>query len=119
MKVLVVEDELLIGMDLVAMLEEWGYAASGPHQSAEAASEAIEDEVPDLAILDVNLGQGKTSMPVAERLKAAGTPFLFLSGYERSRYDRERTLAEAPHLRKPVTERALRGILAEIALSDE
>jgi DNA-binding response OmpR family regulator len=35
---------------------------------------------PDVAVLDVNLGQG-TSMPLARELIAAGIPFIFATGY--------------------------------------
>lgn len=41
MKVLVLEDELIVGMDLVMLLEEWGHTVSGPHQSPQDAIDAI------------------------------------------------------------------------------
>ena len=113
-RVMVVEDELLIGMDLVAMLEDWGYATSGPHRSPEEALRAIEEDAPDAAILDVNLGDGKTSMPVARVLHASGRPFAFLSGYDPSRYLSGDLAVRAPHLRKPVSENALRELVAQM-----
>jgi len=113
--VLVVEDELLIGMDLVMLLEEWGYATSGPHRTPEAAIRAVRTDHPDLAILDVNLGGGQTSLTVAQALHDAGKPFLFLSGYSPGRYADEALIARTTCLQKPVSERALRGALAERA----
>jgi CheY-like chemotaxis protein len=115
---MVVEDELLIGMDLVAMLEDWGYATSGPHQSPSQALRAIEEDAPDVAILDVNLGNGQTSMQVAQALDATDTPFAFLSGYEPSRYFKGDAVRHARHLRKPVSESALRDLVAEMTRSD-
>lgn len=40
----------------------------------------IDRDLPDLAVLDVNLA-GELSMPVAERLHAEGIPFVFATGY--------------------------------------
>lgn len=115
MKVLVVEDEVIVGMDLVMMLEEWGYEVEGPYRSSGEALESITRFRPGLAILDVNLGRGDTSLPMAEELHARGTPFLFLTGYSPSRYADQAAFNTAPHLRKPVNERALRSLLVEIS----
>ena len=56
-RVLVVEDEALIAMDLQALLEEAGYQVLGPANSSAAALALIDNEEPDVALLDVNLGR--------------------------------------------------------------
>lgn len=114
-RVLLVEDEFLIGMDLAMFLEEWGYVVDGPHGSSAKAIAAIEKDPPDLAILDVNLGRDDTSLPIAQMLHGQGRPFLFLTGYDPSRYADHALIREAPHLRKPVNEAHLRALLAGLA----
>tara|TARA_R110002020_G_scaffold26514_34_gene86075 strand:- start:10159 stop:10545 length:387 start_codon:yes stop_codon:yes gene_type:complete len=114
-RVLLTEDEILIGMDLAMMLEDWGYVVDGPHGSSRQAMEALNLNAPDLAILDVNLGNNDTSLPIAQELNKRDAPFIFLTGYNPSRYAGDDVLKNAPHMRKPVQEHALRKLLDEIA----
>ena len=79
LKVLVLDDEPMILMDLVFSLEDLGAVALDARSVADALG-WIEREPPDVAILDVNLGRGATCKPVAERLRAMGVPFLLHSG---------------------------------------
>ncbi len=95
-------------------LEEWGYVADGPHSTPSEAIGAIDVFQPDIAILDVNLGNGATSLSIAERLSEAGTPYLFLTGYNSSRYADQERFQQAPNLRKPVSEVQLRQTLAKL-----
>ncbi|MFC3613652.1 response regulator [Lutimaribacter marinistellae] len=113
-KVLVVEDELIIGMDLVMTLEDWGYRAEGPLNSVAKALDSIENETPDIAILDVNLGKTETSMPLAERLTELGIPYVFLTGYDPARYENGPENLHAPYLRKPLDQGALQDLLQEM-----
>lgn len=115
LKILVVEDELLVGMDLVMLLEEWGHDPVGPLKNVDDAFAAMAKDLPDLGILDVNLGNDETSLPLAKALAEEQVPFVFLTGYEPSRYAGDPALRNALHLRKPVSERALREFLAEVA----
>ena len=78
-RVLVLEDEPIILMDLSFAVEGAG-AKPVPARSAVEALSAIDDGVPDVAVLDVNLGRGKTCKEVAERLRALGVPFVLHSG---------------------------------------
>ena len=80
LRVLVVEDEIMIRMLLEDMLGELGYtitAAAG--RIDEALSFAREADF-DFAILDINLN-GETVYPVADALAARGLPFVFSTGY--------------------------------------
>jgi len=106
-------------MDLVMLLEEWGYEARGPLRTPREALEAIEEKPPDLGILDVNLGNGETSLPIAEVLASDGIPFVFLTGYDPARYSSEEAFGRAPHLRKPVAQGTLRNLLLEILPQDK
>lgn len=79
LRVLVLEDEPLILMELCFALEDHGADPVSANTVAKALS-ALEDSAPDAAILDVNLGRGTTCEPVAKALRARGIPFLIHSG---------------------------------------
>jgi CheY-like chemotaxis protein len=89
-RILVVEDEYLIAINLQDALENAGSIVVGPVPSVDKALQAIDSESHiDAAVLDVNLG-GALSYGVADKLIARKIPFVFTSGYEdnvlRSRY---------------------------------
>ena len=81
-KVMIVEDELLVAMLLEEALVEHGCEIVGPFSTVETALQAARDVVAHVAVLDVNL-RGKRVYPVAELLEARGIPFLLMSGYGR------------------------------------
>lgn len=108
MKVLVVEDNAVIGYDLVAMLEGWGYVARGPFASNEEALAEIAVFDPDAAILDIQLKGGVTSEPVAVDLRRRGTPFLCLTGFDRDYYRTMSVFSGIPLFVKPTEAEALR-----------
>jgi CheY-like chemotaxis protein len=79
-RVLLVEDQAIIAMDVEYMLTDCGVASVDTAASVDEALVLMEAARPDAAVLDLNLG-GHTSLPVAERLKMAGIPFVFATGY--------------------------------------
>src|SRR6516225_4719859 len=80
-RVLVVEDDYLVAMDIVRALERAGAEVIGPAPAVEAALDALARTVVDGAILDINLG-GEMAFPVADALTARGVPFIFATGYD-------------------------------------
>lgn len=98
-RVLVVEDEFVIALDLAQQLEEAGFQVSGPASNEAKALSLIDQEPPDIALLDINLGCGTTSYGIARRLIARHIPFAFLSGYSGVQIDAEFT--DVPVLAKP------------------
>ena len=79
-RILVVEDEYLIALELHDVLTSAGYRVLGPARDIDAALAMLNAERPDAAILDVNLA-GQWVTPVAEVLQAASVPFILASGY--------------------------------------
>jgi CheY-like chemotaxis protein len=80
LRVLVVEDEMLVAMNIEDMLLDLGHEVAGLASRLEPAlSLAAEGEF-DIAMLDVNLA-GQPSFPVADVLIRRGIPFLFATGY--------------------------------------
>lgn len=77
-RVLLVEDEPVIGMDLAMTLSDFGAIVDGPHATVEAAMERL-NPVPDVALLDINL-RHSTTEHLAAHLRKIGVPFVVLSG---------------------------------------
>lgn len=82
-RILVVEDEYLIAMDLADRLGDLGAEVIGPAGSVAQALEIVESGACriDGAVLDVNLRDERV-YPVADALTARGVRFVFASGYD-------------------------------------
>jgi CheY-like chemotaxis protein len=80
LRVLVVEDEAVIGILIEDILLDLGCGCVDLASSVEGALGVLEDASPDFAFLDINLS-GRKSYPVADVLKARGIPFVFVSAY--------------------------------------
>jgi 5-methyltetrahydropteroyltriglutamate--homocysteine methyltransferase len=104
MRVLVVEDEFLLAMDLQQMLEGLKVEVCGPVGRPGEALALAQAEPLDGAFLDINLSNGD-SFGIAEVLRARGIPFAFLTGYQQLRLPGG--LGGSPRLIKPVQETEL------------
>ncbi|WP_349644154.1 response regulator [Rhodopseudomonas sp. WA056] len=104
--VLIVEDEFLIAMDLARMIEGDGWTVIGPVPSVQQALRLLEDGLPTVAMLDVNLG-GEVVTPVAEKLRAHNIPFAIASAYDKPENVGGAILAGVPNVGKPTNERRL------------
>ena len=78
-RILLVEDDVLIGMMLVDMFDALGYPEPEQATSVEDALAAIAAGPVDAALIDINLGETK-GWPVADALAARDIPFAFTSG---------------------------------------
>lgn len=97
--VLIVEDEFLMAMDLKLLLEHHGWRVIGPVATVRDALRLLEDEVPTVALLDVNLG-AELVTPLAEILKARDVPFAVASAYDKPEQFGGEVLAGAPNAGK-------------------
>ena len=79
LRVLVVEDEVLLSMLLEDMLEQLGHEVARVCTDNATALAALEEEAFDLVVLDLNL-HGERSEPVAARLREKQVPFIIASG---------------------------------------
>ena len=80
-RVLVVEDEAIVALVLVAGLRSDGWDIIGPASTLKAAYQLLaEGMTPDVALLDLNL-DGAPIYPLAQVLQARNIPFAFYSGY--------------------------------------
>jgi len=79
-RVLVVEDEMLILMDIEGMLTDLGCESVTAAATIDQAAALIDAGVFDLAMLDIDLN-GSKSHVLADKLAARGVPFVFSTGY--------------------------------------
>ena len=98
MRVLIAEDEFLVGVQLEEDLRSAGCSIVGPFSTLEAATRASRRERFDLAILDINLNGDKV-YPLADELSSRGVPFIFLSGYVSAALPER--FRESPQIAKP------------------
>ena len=99
--VLLVEDSLIIAMDAEDILARLGAERVTTVSSIQQALDEIERERFALAVLDVNLGT-ETSLPIADRLREVGVPYVFATGYG-DQLDLPAEHAGATVIQKPYT----------------
>lgn len=80
LRLLIVEDEMMVSMLLEDMLHDMGHEVVGPVTKLEAAVEKAAVADIDGAVLDLNLN-GVNTYPVADVLQKRGIPFIFATGY--------------------------------------
>jgi CheY-like chemotaxis protein len=80
LRILVVEDDAVVGMLLAEMLEAMGHDICSIEATEADAVSAADRCKPDLMIVDVLLGDGNGVSAVAEILRAGPVPHLFVSG---------------------------------------
>jgi CheY-like chemotaxis protein len=107
-RVLVVEDEALVAMELTQILIAAGAQVSGPVGDVDHALALVEAGGIDRALLDINLA-GRMVTPVASALSRKSIPFIYLTGYQEPDVDGGLVL------RKPANVAALLGALASQA----
>ncbi len=81
-KVLIVEDEPLIAEDIGEYLTNIDYAVDAIVHNKEDAIEFLKTNLPDIALLDINLGGNMDGFTIAEYInKKCNFPFLYLTSY--------------------------------------
>ena len=108
-RILVVEDEPMIGFYLEDLLEALGWQSIGVATRVNQALRLLETETPDAAILDVNL-HGERSYPVADLLAARQIPYLFATGYGDTEHPEQHR--GVPTITKPYTLHEVESALA-------
>ena len=82
-RVLIVEDDYILAEDLREQLLSCGAVVMGPVAAVADALALLEaGPAPDMAVLDIGLGDNETVYPVADALRARGIPFVFATGYD-------------------------------------
>lgn len=104
LKILLVEDQLVIAMDAEMMLAGKGASTIETAASPTEALNKLTHFTPDAAVLDVNLGT-ETSLAIAQELSRRNIPFIFATGYGDNIMVPQSF--SAPTIRKPYDENTL------------
>ena len=112
LRILIVEDEALVAMEIEGMIEMMGHEPVGHADDLASAIESAESAQPDLALVDIQLSRGSSGLDVAAALKERGVPVMFVTG--NCPTERGRGLALGC-LHKPITDRSLGATLGAAA----
>jgi CheY-like chemotaxis protein len=110
LRILVIEDDFLVGETVLAMLEDEGADVVGPIGSVDEALAFVAEQAEALSgvVLDLNL-HGTKSYPIADALMRRKVPFVFMTGYGRDALDEAHR--NCPHCIKPATRHVLLAAL--------
>lgn len=79
--VLICEDDAILAADLVMSVEDLGHRVLAVCSNAHDALKTAEQEVPDVAFIDLELADGHTGGGIAQALQAMGAKVIVLSGH--------------------------------------
>jgi DNA-binding response OmpR family regulator len=110
-RVLLVEDQVLVSMLVEDELMEAGYTIVGPFSTCAAALAWLEQDTPDLAILDLQLRDGPCT-EIARELQARNVGFAIFSGAMKAHA--AAIFQDAPWIEKPSRLDQLKTVLADL-----
>jgi putative nucleotidyltransferase with HDIG domain/PAS domain S-box-containing protein len=116
-RVLVVEDEAVLVLDLRKCLDRLGYAVAGVATSGRLALAMVEELAPDLILMDIMLGDDMDGVEAARRIRERyALPVVFLTALsDTATLQRAGAVGPYGYVTKPFEDRDLRTAL-EIAL---
>ncbi|MDB5651841.1 MAG: hypothetical protein JWL62_3361 [Hyphomicrobiales bacterium] len=116
LRILIVEDEFLIALDLEDLLTEFGYSVCGIASSADDAEQMAGELKPDLILTDIQLARGSSGIEAARSIQARfHIPSVFLSAQAEECTQAEIAPMSLGCLQKPCLPSKLRSTLADAA----
>lgn len=108
-KIVVVEDEIIIADNLCETLESLGYEVFEPAISFSEGKELIDSVKPDIAILDIHLSGRKDGIDLAKYIRENhDIPFIFLTSFaDKSTLERAKQVNPPAYLVKPFNKEEL------------
>ncbi|MGB0175772.1 MAG: response regulator [Owenweeksia sp.] len=118
-KVLIVEDEVLVGRDIAARLKNAGYHIVDCVDTGREALHTLEKEMADIVLLDINLIGDMDGIETAEKIRARyELPIIFLTSLsDQETAERAKNARPAAYMLKPFNERQLH-IAIQLAVSN-
>ena len=113
--VMLVEDEVLVLLDLAEMVESFGLTIHSECTNLSEGFEALEQSVPDLALLDINVAREHV-WPLARELKKRGCRIIFLSA-DLSHSELRDEFATCGRVEKPATLNDIRAALQKTSIA--
>lgn len=103
--ILIVEDELIIAEDMKGMLQETGYQVIGIATDNDEAKKILSTRIPDIALVDINLGRGDDGISLARLIREKyDIPIIFITSLSDKRtVERARQVRPEGYIVKPFT----------------
>lgn len=116
-KVLIVEDEIIIGEDLKYRLQQFGYTVCACVTSGEEALNVVETEEPDIILMDIVLSGRLDGIATAELIRSRReTPVIFITAYaEEEKLERAKLTLPFGYILKPFQDRDVK-VTVDMAL---
>ncbi len=116
-RILVVEDEIIVAMDIANTLRSLGHEVTDTVPSGEQAITSAKDNKPDVILMDIALKGEMDGIQAAEQIRAQySIPVIFLTAYaDEKTLERAKITAPCGYLTKPFEETDLR-IAIEVGL---
>ena len=109
--IIYVEDEIIVAIEISEQLKELGFKQVQTAHTLRAAEELVRDHTPDIALLDVNLGNGERSTDLGLMLRDRGATVVFASGYNKCELGAR--LQSFDFLEKPIGPGDIAALLAK------
>ncbi|MEP4091899.1 response regulator [Reichenbachiella sp.] len=118
-KILIVEDELIIAEDMRDMLESLGYEVVGVTGRLDEAKRLLAATMPDIAMVDITLGTKQDGLDLASHIiNHQNIPFVFCTSHaDKGTVDKAKQLHPHGYLVKPFEQNDLFSAI-EVALSN-
>lgn len=102
-KIMIVEDETIVALDLSMRLQKESYEVVGIAASSDDAIALFTEQKPDLVLMDINIKGKKDGIETAAALKKIQeVPLIFLTAFSQSEYvNRAKTVNPSAYLVKP------------------
>ncbi|MDO9477844.1 MAG: diguanylate cyclase, partial [Pseudohongiella sp.] len=112
-KILIVEDETIVAMDIKRRLEKLGYQVTGLAAKAKQALELVENDQPDIILMDIHLNDTLDGIDIANQINLKyRIPVIFVTAYsEDSTMSRASQARPYGYLLKPFSERDLCAVI--------
>jgi PAS domain S-box-containing protein/putative nucleotidyltransferase with HDIG domain len=116
-KILIVEDESIVAVDVERRLKRLGYSVVGRVSSGTAAVQGVGDTRPDLVLMDIKLKGKMDGIETAEKIRTLfDIPVVYLTAYaDDAMLERAKATDPFGYLTKPVEQEELR-VAIEMAL---
>lgn len=111
-KILLVEDDALIAMEMEERLIDMGYDVIATAATIEAANQAIANGLPHVALLDANL-RGHSTIELGAHLLERGVKIAFCTGYDEVKGVPPH-MQSVPVLTKPIADDDLSAMLKKL-----
>ena len=114
-KILVVEDEMILAMNIKLFLEEAGYSVQIAIEGEEALA-VVEKDTPDIIFMDITLGGKMDGIEAAKKImESSNVPVIYLTGNsDTGTIENAKQTNPAGFLQKPVEDYEMLEILENI-----